>query len=135
MQVGHYVLPLSSNECKTTSSVFEELLMYQLHKVFSVSKSLEILKRKDYHRRTGQEIWGGGQMLVCPTRSVDECRRGVRGHPPPGKFLNVESRKCNFPRFEDEIVPFLMLSLQVRTNCFHMIRKIARLLSRNCPTN
>ena len=60
MQVGHYVLPLSSNECKTTSSVFEELLMHQLLKVFSVSKSLQILKRKDYHRRTGQEILGGG---------------------------------------------------------------------------
>ena len=35
-----------------------------------------------------------------------DCRRGVRRHPPQGKFLN-ESGKCHFPRFEDEIIPFL----------------------------
>ena len=62
------------------------------------------------HRRTGHEIlWG--QTLVCPTRGLDECRGGwgVRWHSPPRKFGNVESRKCHFLRFEDEIVPFLML--------------------------
>ena len=54
-----------------------------------------------------------------------KCSTGIRGHPPPGKFGNLESRKCHFPRFEDEIVPFFNAFLLVRANCFHMIRKFA----------
>ena len=57
---------------------------------------------------------------------------GGPGASSPGKILKcIESRKCHFPRFKDEIIPFFNAFLQVRTNRFHMIRKIARLLSRN----
>ena len=39
---------------------------------------------KMYHR-TGHEILGG-QTLVCPTRGLDECRRGSPGEFSPRKF-------------------------------------------------
>ena len=87
------------------------------------------------HRRTGHEILGGGQTLVCPTRGLDECRSGSPGAFSPAKILKCRVSQMPFPAFWEWNYSFFNAFLPVRTNCFHMIRKIARLLGRNCPTN
>ena len=43
----------------------------------------QIIKRSGtfQHRRTGLEIWGGGQTRICPTRAEGaRTSRGVWGH-------------------------------------------------------
>ena len=87
-------------------------------------------------RLTCREILEETDAREPDERCIRECRRGSGGIlAPSGKFCNVESRYCHFLRFQNEIVPFLMLFWLVRINFFHMMGKIARLLSRNCPTN
>ena len=82
-----------------------------------------------------RNLGGGGADVSLPdSRCSHECRRGVRGILAQENFemyslANAISRVLRMKLF------LFNAFLQVRTNCFHMIRKIARLLSRNCPTN
>ena len=52
-----------------------------------------------WHRRTGHEIFWGGQTLVCPTRGLDECCRGSPGAFSPAKILKCRVSQMPFPAF------------------------------------
>ena len=97
--------------------------------LFSIDKS---------HRRTGLEILGG-QTRICLTRAEDaRTSRGVRDMLSRKSFKSRVSLMpfpafwCEFLCMEQVTNEKKILRILVKRN---MNRKIARLLSKNCPTN
>ena len=95
---------------------------------------------KHKHRRTGLEIWGGGADMNLPdSRRRRENLGGGGGGMLPRKILKNRVSLMPFPAFwcgflcmEQVTNEKKILRILVKQN---MNRKIALLLSKNCPNN
>ena len=130
---------LTTNQCTT-----EQVLSREKH--FASYKYLKLDRGGELeHRRTGLEILGGGggggggRTRICPTRAEGaRTSRGVRGHAPQENFENrvylmpFPAFWCGFLCIEQVTNEKKILRILVKQN---MNKKIARLLSKNCPTN